>query len=226
MRIIAGPKSNLKQVWFSYIIFSPSSLPFASYGGLAAEIAFTGTAHTNIHTIIHETDNHIAGLTKLKANSNRMFHFTSEIDSDLILSYSNDGNAIDFFVTYLVVGMAPGKLCASCNEKFAFKGQCVKNCPANTYSFTYGDRGQGCRKCSSKLNERLKADRSGCEKSSTPSTTFNPFNTAPAVSQPTPSSPAPAPSISGLTSDSCKIKENSYWTGYRCACRVGYRENR
>ena len=128
-------------------------------------------------------------------------------------------------MTYLVMGMAPGKLCAGCTEKYAIKGQCVRSCPANTYLFTYGDRGQGCRRCSLKLNEKLKADRSGCEKTSTPSTAFNPFVSAPAVPTQTPTA-APTPSISGLTSDSCKIKENSYWTGYRCACRVGYRENR
>ena len=66
--ISAGENTNLKEIWLSYVIFSPSSLQFASYGGLAAEVGFKDTAHTNIHTIIHETKNVLIGLTKLKTS--------------------------------------------------------------------------------------------------------------------------------------------------------------
>jgi hypothetical protein len=37
-----------------------------------------------------------------------------------------------------------------------------------------------------------------------------------------PSSPSLPPSPQSQT---CTQKQNSYWTGYRCACRVGYQEN-
>ena len=52
----------------------------------------------------------------------------------------------------MVLGKPPGRLCAGCSEKYALDGNCVRSCPLDTYPFTYPDRGNGCRRCSSKLS--------------------------------------------------------------------------
>lgn len=46
-----------------------------------------------------------------------------------------------------------------------------------------------------------------------------PGSTSPAATSP------PVPT-NQQSADSCKLKEHSYWTGYRCACKVGYKEDR
>lgn len=55
-----------------------------------------------------------------------------------------------------------------------------------------------------------------------PPTSFVPPN----IPGSTPSSTSPPAPMNELSADSCKLKENSYWTGYRCACKVGYKEDR
>lgn len=204
----------------SYVIFSPQAIPFASYGGLTAEIGFQGIVHTNVHTIIHQTNYILAGISKFKSALNEPFTFTSGIDEDFILTYEAKGNTVDFFITYLVFGMAPGKLCSDCTDKLAYNSRCVRTCPIDSYPFTYRDQGRGCMKCSAKINEYLNADRSGCVKGNGPVSPTSP-PTSTQTTSPTSISPPPQKTVD--PQERCKSQLNTYWTGYRCACRVGYR---
>ena len=178
---------------------------------------FRGDTNTNIRTIIHYTKNVITGLNKIKADLSKSFYFRSEVDDNLILSYSNGGDPIDLFMNYLVVGNPPNLLCSKCPGKYSLDDQCHQTCPLDTYPFTYRDKGKGCRRCSPKFGEILNNERTGCVKGSAPQQSFTPNtnNVSPPVPQKKP-----------YKSKSCDEKLFSYWTGYRCACRVGFRENK
>ena len=45
INVITGPTFDLKEIWFSFIIFSPNSLTFATYGRDYQEIHFKGTIY-------------------------------------------------------------------------------------------------------------------------------------------------------------------------------------
>ena len=83
--ITAGGLTKLKTVWLSYIIFNPSSASFTAYGGLVSEINFKGNSATNIHTIIHYTQNFLSGFSRLKSDLSQEFSFSSSIDENFVL---------------------------------------------------------------------------------------------------------------------------------------------
>ena len=227
-----GANSNVKEVWFSYIVFSPSSIPFASYGGIAAEVNFEGTIYSSISTIIYYSENIIFGLSKFKFSLDKSFEYQSEIDKDFILGYYVSGNTIDLSISYLAFGIPPARLCSNCSENNAYQEKCVSKCPSDTYPFSYRDRGIGCRTCSPKLNEILNAEKTGCvcmsgssrvngkckrtdeqittffQASSSSSTTSFSVETSGTSggSSGTTMPPKPKVRVNSLTSESCKLK--------------------
>ena len=67
-----------------------------------------------------------------------------------------------------MAGLPPNSHCSKCSDKYALDDKCVRSCPIDTYSVTYRDKGSGCRRCSSKLNEILNPERTGCIQSPFP----------------------------------------------------------
>lgn len=53
--------------------------------------------------------------------------------------------------------------CEDITLKYAFMDSCLDVCPVDTYVYQYRDGSFACLKCSSVLNVRLNADRTGCD---------------------------------------------------------------
>ena len=54
----------LSDVWLSYLVFSPSTLPFASYGG---SMVVAQDAVKDMHNILHYPQYVFAGISEMKA---------------------------------------------------------------------------------------------------------------------------------------------------------------
>jgi hypothetical protein len=76
---------------FSYIIFSPPSAPFSSYGGMLDEISFSGSYNTDIRKTIYQTDYLLFGFSILSFNLLQAQSLSSTIDSDMVLSIASSG---------------------------------------------------------------------------------------------------------------------------------------
>lgn len=48
-----GASTDVQDVWYSYLVFSPQTVPFASYGGAVVLEDFAGVEYSNIHNIVH-----------------------------------------------------------------------------------------------------------------------------------------------------------------------------
>jgi len=55
----------LLKVYYSYVVFAPTNIPFASYGGIIAQNQFSGFYYEDAHRIIYNTNYIIYGLNKI-----------------------------------------------------------------------------------------------------------------------------------------------------------------
>ena len=63
--VITGPGFDLKELWFSFIIFSPNLVPFASYGRTYQEVRFKGNKYIDSSGNIYKTEHKFLGFTLL-----------------------------------------------------------------------------------------------------------------------------------------------------------------
>lgn len=142
------------------MVFSPTSLPFNSYGGVVSKSGYSGTSYKDLTNSVVSPDYILLGLARL--SSPLSLGLSSNIDEDFVFGIQQQGNAADFTYSYIVFGPAIKSACSKCSDKSVFEGSCVASCPAGTYPYTFKDGGVGCRKCSVKLNQVLSADGSAC----------------------------------------------------------------
>jgi hypothetical protein len=55
----------LLKVYYSYVVFAPTNIPFASYGGIIAQNQFSGFYYEDAHRIIYNANYIIYGLNKI-----------------------------------------------------------------------------------------------------------------------------------------------------------------
>lgn len=159
--VMTGALTNVKSVQFSYLVFSPSQVSFVSYGGYISKSGFSGSGYQSIAGEIQSSNFVLAGLVRISAFSS--VALTTSLDSDFVFGFKQDGSAVDFVYSYVVFGVQPSAVCASCDtEKLALDDNCLSACPTGTYTFTYKDGTQGCRRCSSKLNLVINSVNNGC----------------------------------------------------------------
>ena len=120
---MVGSQTNVRKIWFSYIVFSPSEVGYASYGGIISETSFTGTGIKNFRNGINMPNYPLQGLTKL--NSGFSVGITSNIDSDFVYSYSVTGAPLTFSFSYVMIGTTLQAICSTCPENYAYDSQCV-----------------------------------------------------------------------------------------------------
>ena len=77
---VVGNNTDVKEIHFSYIIFSPRNAEFASYGGGFTEKNFDGTKIYDINKIIYNTPYVFYGFIGLKLAGSFPLGFTSEVD--------------------------------------------------------------------------------------------------------------------------------------------------
>lgn len=158
--VATGPQTDLKSVLFSYLVFSPTSINLASYGGMVSRNGFSGVAYQDVRNNIHLPNYFLQGLVKL--SSPLSLNFASTLDNDFVFGFKQEGSNIDFVVSGVVFGVSPRFICANNVNKYAFDSECVSECPSNTFPITYKDGGLGCHRCSTKLNLVYNAIKKQC----------------------------------------------------------------
>lgn len=158
--ITAGSQTTLNSVSFSFLVFSPSTLPFNSYGGVVSKTGYSGTSYKDISNSVHNPNYILLGLARL--SSPMSLSLSSNVDNDFVFGVQQQGAAADFTYSYIVFGPAVKSVCSQCSEKNVLDGSCVASCPADTYAFSFKDGGVGCKRCSTKLNQVISEDGSGC----------------------------------------------------------------
>jgi len=159
--VATGSQTDLKKVYFSYIIFNPSEVPFASYGGSVSKSAFTGISYQDISNSIYYNNLILQGLVKV--NAPLQINLAVSFDDDFILGFSNQGASLDFVYSYVVVGVPGTQICGTCrSQKYVHKETCLSACPDSTYAFNYKDGSIGCRACSAKLNLLYSRESRSC----------------------------------------------------------------
>jgi hypothetical protein len=159
--VATGGKTDLKSVDFSYLLFNPSTAPFASYGGSVSRTGLAGLSYQDISNSIYYNNLIIQGLVKV--GSSLSINLAISFDSEFVVGFTNQGPSIDFVYSYVVVGVPTASICANCrSQKCAYRDTCVESCPENTYQMTYKDGGIGCRTCSTKLNFVYSKESKSC----------------------------------------------------------------
>lgn len=124
MVVATGKKTDLKSVDFSYLLFSPSSAPFASYGGSMSRVGLTGITYQDISNTIYYSNMIIQGL--MKVGSALSINLASNFDSEFVMGFNNQGPAIDFIYSYVVLGVPAASMCSNCrSQKCAYRDICV-----------------------------------------------------------------------------------------------------
>ena len=79
--VITGPGFDLKELWFSFIIFSPNLVPFASYGRTYQEVRFKGTKSVDSSGNIYRSLHKFLGFTLLSyLNVEEEFNLRADLD--------------------------------------------------------------------------------------------------------------------------------------------------
>ena len=79
--VITGPGFDLKELWFSFIIFSPNLVPFASYGRTYQEVRFKGSKYVDSSGNIYKTEHKFLGFTLLSfLNVHDKFNLRADFD--------------------------------------------------------------------------------------------------------------------------------------------------
>lgn len=154
---------TLQTIYLSYVVFNPRSAPFASYGSSLTQIDFQGTKTFDLHRMIYNSPYVFIGFSNLKLAGTKVLAFTLNINEDMLLSLDSNRPFNEFTLSYIVIGTNSQRICEECDNKFIYKNQCFKSCPANTYKFTYpSGMAFACRECSAELNLVVNPTATGC----------------------------------------------------------------
>lgn len=97
----------LHRVEYSYIIFAPSNIPFASYGGLIAQNDFSGFYYEDTHRIIYKTNYVLYGLNKITLSGSAPLEFASVIDENFVAGLYSSRKLDELNLIYIVLGISP-----------------------------------------------------------------------------------------------------------------------
>ena len=114
MIAVVGKNTDLKEVYFSYIVFSPKTAQFASYGGGFTEKNFDGTKVYDINKIIYNTPYVFYGFIGIQLAGKGPLGFASDVDNELFLKLSSRRNIDEFTLSYIALGISPANACQNC----------------------------------------------------------------------------------------------------------------
>ena len=147
----------LQRIFYSFVVFAPSNVPYASYGGLIAQNGFSGFYYEDAHRIIYNTNYILYGLNKVTLTGGEPIEFASLIDENFVAGFYSSRRFDELNLIYIVLGVASINECTGCKatEIYAYQSVCLSQCPQGTLNYQYNDKGYACRLCSEKLNQVL-----------------------------------------------------------------------
>ena len=105
----AGVKTG--NLSFSFIIFSPNSANFSSYGGMLDKTGFKGALALDIRRVLYRTKNILYGFSMLNFSLLASQSVNLDIDSDMVLSLSSMNTIDKIRLIYIGIGMTSKELC-------------------------------------------------------------------------------------------------------------------
>lgn len=145
---VAG-NMEISNAQVNFIVFSPSTAVFASYGGGITESVFSQTKVYNAQQFVHESPLAFIGIANLRQSAPGPFAFSSSMSKDFYLKLSSSRPIQEFFFSYIIIGVPPASSCSNCKEPIIYGSSCVATPPSNSYMVTYRDGGRGYRECPS-----------------------------------------------------------------------------
>lgn len=145
---VAG-NMEIKSARVNFIVFSPSTAVFASYGGGITESAFSQTKVYNVQKFVHESPLAFVGVANLRQSAPGPVAFSSSISKDFYVRLSSSRPIQEVFFSYIILGVPPASSCSNCKEQLIYGSSCVAAPPSNAYLVTYRDGGRGYRECPS-----------------------------------------------------------------------------
>ncbi len=129
----------LLRVFYSFLVFSPKNVPYASYGGLIAQNKFSGFYYEDAHLIIYNANYILYGLNKITLSGGEAIEFASLIDDNFVAGLYSSRKFDELNLIYIVLGVASINRCTGCktNEVYAYRSVCMGQCPAGTLSYQY-----------------------------------------------------------------------------------------
>lgn len=158
---VAG-SMEISSAQVNYVVFSPSTAVFASYGGGVSENNFSQSKIYNLQRFIHSSPYAFYGLANIRHSSAGVSAVNSDITSDFYLRIDSLRPFNELFLSYIIVGVNPATACAACPERIISPSSCVASCPSDTYAVSYKDGGRGCRTCPGQYNLVINANGDGC----------------------------------------------------------------
>ena len=116
IKLTFGKLTIIRRAAVSWIAFSPTTSEFASYGGQISQNKYEGTVSSDISSTIYQSQYTLYGLTLISILDAKTLSFTSDIDTDFILTVSSSRVIDSFSLVYVAVGVAPNRLCANCGS--------------------------------------------------------------------------------------------------------------
>jgi len=157
IKIIIGPTTQIKKIWLSYVIFSPSTASFASYGGSFTQNNLCNQLTNDISGPLYQSSYIIFGITHISLNGTQRIDFSSSITNKFIFTLSVSRVIDSIGLVYVVIGTAPNKLCNKCGSNMvAYENDCLASCPVDTKPFLYKDGGVACKTNSIVNNQNKK----------------------------------------------------------------------
>lgn len=80
---------DIRKLTLSFLVFSPTMVSFASYGGMVSRSGFSGAGHQDTSNTIYLPNFVLVGLVKL--SSSLSLNLRSSLDNDFIFSFKQEG---------------------------------------------------------------------------------------------------------------------------------------
>lgn len=108
---IYGLKMSNASISFSYLVFSPSTAGFTSYGGYLTNQSFRGGFSSDLHKSITYTPYRFHGLSYLNFSTATSTNILSSIDDDLILQFASENLINRYALFYIILGKTAKSTC-------------------------------------------------------------------------------------------------------------------
>jgi hypothetical protein len=149
---VYGSQTSNTSISFSYLIFSPSTAGFTSYGGYLTNQSFTGSYASDLHKSVTYSPYRFHGFSYLNFSTANAAGMETLIDDDLVLQIDSLNLVDRYSLFYIILGRTAKSACANSSNPYQHMGECWASCSNNTYAFNYSDGGRACKSCSDVLS--------------------------------------------------------------------------
>jgi hypothetical protein len=110
----------------SYMLFSPSTAGYASYGGIIDQPLVPNSTYISVFKSLSSLQNYIYGINGFAFGSAPNINISTSIDKSFVLAIQPGQIVTNLTVAYIIYGMSPKYVCLNCpNTLPNFDGNCA-----------------------------------------------------------------------------------------------------